>query len=189
MIVLPQAVWDRLLAFEGVYSNDQQDPGGMTLYGIARNRNPHWPGWIEVDSGMKNGLLDPSALEPLKKLARAFYAEKWTLLRCPEYTHQTLAEYVFDSAVNTGARRAHYWLQTALNALNDGGRLWGDIPVDGLIGPRTLVAEARSGLSPRRDQVLFAVRVLRSGYYMNLIEHSPARWERFAAGWLKRAAS
>lgn len=34
---------------EGFYSNDPADPGGETLYGIARTRHPNWGGWETWD--------------------------------------------------------------------------------------------------------------------------------------------
>ena len=40
---------DIVFKAEGFYSNDIDDSGGETLYGIARNKNPKWLGWKIVD--------------------------------------------------------------------------------------------------------------------------------------------
>jgi len=34
---------------EGGYVNDPQDPGGETYKGVARSRNPKWPGWVDIE--------------------------------------------------------------------------------------------------------------------------------------------
>jgi lysozyme family protein len=191
-MTLPKEAWDKILEFEGRWSNDQNDPGGATFLGIARNRNPQWVGWAIVDESMKpGGHFLPNDLEitHLTDLARNFYAEKWEVLLFGRFVHQSLAVYVFDTAVNVGAARAIFMLQKALNALNDGGRLWSDVDADGVMGPKTLIAEARAAMSPRRDSVLFSMRVLRAGHYLRLCDDAPARWERYAWGWLRRAAS
>jgi len=187
---LPDDAWQKILDFEGRFSNDQNDPGGATFLGIARNRNPQWPGWHFVDLAMRDGLFLPNAdnMSALTRMAREFYAEKWELMQGPKFLNQQLAVYVFDSAVNVGARRAQQWLQVALNALNNGARLWKDVTVDGHIGPATLAAEEAAARSDRRGTVLFAVRVLRAGFYLNLVDASPTRWERYCAGWPRRAA-
>ena len=189
--MLPDDAWQKILDFEGRWSNDQNDPGGATFLGIARNRNPQWVGWPLVDHCMSDGLFVPSAdnMSALTRMAREFYAEKWDLMQGPKFLNQQLAVYVFDSAVNVGARRAQQWLQVALNALNNGARLWKDLTVDGFIGPETLTAEAIASTTDRRGTVLFAVRCLRAGFYLNLCDASPTRWERYANGWLRRAAA
>ncbi|RZK56482.1 MAG: hypothetical protein EOO59_09755, partial [Hymenobacter sp.] len=39
-----------LLANEGGYCHDLQDPGGETYRGIARASNPQWGGWPAIDA-------------------------------------------------------------------------------------------------------------------------------------------
>jgi len=38
-----------ILAHEGGYINDSDDPGGETYKGIARKMNPDWLGWHIID--------------------------------------------------------------------------------------------------------------------------------------------
>jgi len=39
------------------------DTGGMTYAGIARNKNPQWPGWALVDKKEFGGSLTPMVRE------------------------------------------------------------------------------------------------------------------------------
>lgn len=101
-----------ILEAEGVFSDDKQDPGGATWYGIARASHPlaPWP--------------------PTKEQAVAIYrAEYWNAHRCGEMPW-AWALCVFDAAVNQGARS----IGMAQAALGVG--------IDGMVGPATLRAMA-----------------------------------------------
>ena len=60
-----------VLAHEGGYVSDPQDPGGETLYGIARNDFPTWPGWASVDTYKRNAPDFRSAIMRDAKLLQA----------------------------------------------------------------------------------------------------------------------
>src|SRR3546814_1428417 len=51
-----------------------------------------------------------------------------------------VGEELFDTGVNMGPAVPSLWFQQALNALNNGARLYADIKEDGDIGPATLGA-------------------------------------------------
>ena len=42
---------------EKLYSNNPQDAGGETVWGIARNKHPEWGGWPIVDQLKNQGIL------------------------------------------------------------------------------------------------------------------------------------
>jgi lysozyme family protein len=52
--------------------------------------------------------------------------------------YERVAAEVFDTGVNMGPKQAIIFLQVALNVLNQQGKQYQDITVDGAIGPRTL---------------------------------------------------
>jgi lysozyme family protein len=113
-----EAAVELVLKHEGGYVNDPADPGGETNFGISKRSYPK---------------LD------IKKLSRAeaveIYRNDWWIRH--NYRHifnETLAAKVFDIAVNVGAARANRWLQGAAGALGS------DIMIDGVVGPKTLMA-------------------------------------------------
>jgi lysozyme family protein len=101
-------------------SNDPDDRGGYTRYGIAQK---FWP---EVD--VKN--LDEEG-------AKNFYRTRfWDALQLDKLNDPRVAIKVFDTAVNMGNQWGGKMLQMALNDYNDAYGL----TVDGRIGPRTIEA-------------------------------------------------
>jgi len=94
---------------EGEHSNDPNDKGGDTWYGISRVANPDMP-W-----------------PPTREQAIARYRERyWDACRCDELP-PIIAVAVFDAAVQHGPRDAVMFLQRTVHAR-----------LDGKIGPETL---------------------------------------------------
>lgn len=103
-----------VLKAEGAESNDPQDPGGLTRYGIAQRVHP------DVDVAH---LTERAAVD----LYRARYWEAYRLERLPP----AIAVAVFDGVVQHGA--------TAIRILQH----MAGVQVDGFIGPVTLAAVYR----------------------------------------------
>jgi len=151
----------RLLAHEGGYVNDPDDPGGETKYGISRRSYP--------DLDIRNLT---------KAEAEAIYRRDWwNRYQFGAYPDGRVAAKIFDLAVNMGARYAHLILQRALRAA---GRP--EIIDDGIIGAKTMTAmRAVNG-----DVLLAAIRSEAAGRYRLLAELKPVR-KRYLKGWLARA--
>ena len=105
-----------VLANEGGYSNDPNDPGGETNFGISKRQFP------EVD--IKN-------LTPISAtmLYRKYFWEPYNL---GALTSQSVANKVFDLVVNIGTVPAVRLLQQSLAYF-----LAGPIVADGKLGPQT----------------------------------------------------
>jgi lysozyme family protein len=101
---------------EGFYDTIEGDSGGETLWGIARNKNPHWDGWAIVDK-YKGGKNFPAVLKTiplLAKLRQEFYKKDfWNRLRGDEILDQEIASKAYDTAVNVGVPPAVRFLQEA----------------------------------------------------------------------------
>jgi lysozyme family protein len=96
------------------------DTGGMTYAGIARNKNPNWPGWTLLDHNENSPLLTG--------MVRNFYkVEFWDRIRGDDIANQTVAENIFNFSVNTGLSVAIKLAQLIV----------GTTP-DGAIGPKTI---------------------------------------------------
>jgi lysozyme family protein len=92
-----EPAFEKMLADEGGYLLHEVpgDTGGMTYAGIARNKNPQWPGWALVDKKEFGGSLTP--------MVREFYrVEFWDKMRGNEISNQDVANTIFNFGVNAG---------------------------------------------------------------------------------------
>lgn len=96
--------------WEGFYSNNKNDPGGETLYGISRVTGAHFPEfWKLVDEFKRNqtpSLRFPENMRGNQTLLGMLppYYEKnyWRPLRLDEIINQGIANQVYDISVNKG---------------------------------------------------------------------------------------
>lgn len=95
--------FDRLLGHEGRYSNDPDDPGGETNWGISKRSYP---------------ALDIKNLT--REQAKQIYLNDFWTAGQMEQFHPAIAFQVFDAAVNHGIRRACKLLQQASGTVQDG---------------------------------------------------------------------
>ena len=147
-----------LIGHEGGYSNDPNDPGGETNFGISKRAYPH------VD--IKNLTLNE---------ARAIYhRDYWVKALCPIFP-DPLRFQLFDTAVNSGPRQAVVLLQRALGVKDDG-----------VAGPMTMkaVAEVKSVAALA---VLFIAQRLRFMAGLDGWEHFGKGWARRIATNLEEA--
>ena len=105
---------DHVLREEGGYSNDPDDDGGETKYGISKSAHP------EVDIASLS----------LDQAAAIYRRDYWDRCRCEEMP-RGLDLALFDAAVNQGAVAAIRMLQEAVG-----------VTPDGVLGPRTMMAVA-----------------------------------------------
>lgn len=167
---------DQVIDREGGYSDHPADRGGKTCCGITEA------------TARANGYMSPMRDLPRDTAARIYRRIYW---QQPGYDRvaplaPNIAAELFDTAVNMGPGVATGFLQRALNALNRGAVDYPDLPIDSLIGDRTLAAlGAFLKLRGRRGEtvLLKAMEALQGERYLSLAEHRPAN-EAFLYGWL-----
>ena len=127
-----------VLDLEGVPTNDPNDSGGLTKFGVSQAAFPD----INVAGLTMAGAKD------------IYRSRFWAPLKCDELPGP-LALVVFDSSVNQGVGAAAKMLQESLRT-----------PVDGVIGPETLAAAKVSGretvlkfTAKRLERYNYAVKV------------------------------
>lgn len=172
---------DRVIRAEGSeYTNDPNDSGGPTKYGITLSTLARY-------RGKTVSAADVSALTEAE--ARAIYKAKY--VEWPGFTpilaiSPLVAEEVIDTGVNAGPARATEMLQRCLNALNRQERDYSDVKVDGDCGPATVEA-LRKYLTLRKSEgaivLLRALNALQGEFYISLAERRP-KDETFLFGWL-----
>ena len=96
-------VFDRLMGHEGGYSNDPQDPGGETNWGISKRSYPN----VDIKNLTRLG-------------AKVIYwSDFWRPIH-GDKLHDGVAFQVFDFAVNSGISTAIRALQRAIDVADDG---------------------------------------------------------------------
>jgi lysozyme family protein len=163
---------------EGGYVNHPADRGGPTCWGIT----------LEV--ARRHGYTGDMRSLPRQTAAQIYAADYWHSLKLDDVAamNQDLATVLFDFGVNSGPGRAARKLQRQLNVLNDRGRLYADIVVDGAFGPATL--RALKGFAAARgaaglEVLTHTVNAERIVFCRQLAERNESQ-EAFTYGWFRR---
>jgi lysozyme family protein len=172
---LKHEIITEILRVEGGYVNDPADSGGETNFGITVS--------VARSCGYPGAMRDMS-----RDVAYDIYAMRyWDAVRADDLmtVSRRIAGEVVDTGVNVGVHRAGTFLQRVLNVLNDRGRLYEDIGVDGHIGSKTIAA-LRACVALRGVNVVhLALNCLQGAYYIELAERRE-KDERFIRGWLEQ---
>ena len=183
-----------LRPLEGAYSNDPNDRGGETYKGIARKKQPAWPGWELIDaareySDFPDTLERPALREKLRPLVFAFYKEtQWDTFHGDLIESQAVAEELLEAGVNLGLVTAGQFLQRALNHYN-GRRLpvleYDQLEVDGAIGPKTRAVLVKAILLGYRSKILAMQNALQLGRYESITRNDGTQ-KVYSHGWGNR---
>lgn len=142
--------FDHLIGNEGGYSCDPADPGGETMWGISKRSYPN----VDIKALTRD---DAKAI-----YLRDFWSQSGAD-RLPAVGFD-----LFDTAVNSGAKRAIMTLQIAAGS-----------PVDGILGDHTFAA-ARA-----LDPVILAIRF--NAARLLFMSYLPG-WLNDGRGWARRVA-
>lgn len=172
---------NKLIGIEGGYSNNPNDPGGETIWGITIA--------VARAFGYTGAMKDMT-----KDQAKAIYlARFWTQPRFDlvAQLNEPIAAELFDTGVNMGTATSGKFLQRTLNVLNQQAKAFPDVSTDGAIGAMTLAA-LKSYLQQRgKDGEIVLLRMLnaqQSVRYMEIAEGRPTS-EDFEFGWQKERVS
>ena len=160
------AAFEKMIADEGGYvlHNVAGDTGGMTYAGIARNKNPNWPGWNLIDHDATSNPL-------LTGMVRNFYkVEFWDRIRGDEIANQVVAESVFNFGVNTGMGVAVKLAQLIVGATPDGA-----------VGDKTV--EKFSNVEPEAFKKAYALAKITR--YADICNKNRSQ-SKFLLGWIQR---
>jgi len=147
---------------EGELSDNPNDTGGVTKYGISKASYPQ---------------EDIKSLTPEK--AKSIYQKDFWSDLYEKIPSEKLAIKAFDLAVHAGPKQAQTILQRAINRVAPQET---KVAVDGKIGPQTL------GVLGTLDNnaVLEAFKEEQKSFYNRLIDSNPAK-KVFSKGWVTRA--
>jgi lysozyme family protein len=163
---------------EGDYSNEANDHGGETRFGITLQ--------TARDYGYQGDMHDL----PFSTAVAIYKQNYWDFnsLDTIDVISSHLSLELFNIGVNLAPSRAAAWLQRALNAFNKQGTIYRDIIADGVMGDQTIAAlngffayRGREGV----DKVLpRAIGCLQGEHYIAIAEHDPTQ-EDFTYGWIR----
>lgn len=176
-----QDIAEEIVAREGGFVNDPDDPGGATNFGVTI----HTMRRLGLDL-TRDGLIDTGDVRALsREQARDIFMEQYFdragIARLPE----ALQPSVFDMYVNSGANAVRI-LQRLLREMGQ------DVDVDGVIGPKTAAA-AQAVARAAPDLIVDAYGIARRNYYFRLADDRAAS-RKFArtraggkGGWIRRS--
>lgn len=176
-----RAIAEEIVAREGGYVNDPDDPGGATNHGVTihtmRGLGLDLDGDGDVDTQDVQALTQARAIE-------IFVDHYFHRIRI-DVLPQVLQASVFDMQVNSGANAVKI-LQRLLR------RMGQDIAIDGVIGPQTAAA-ARAAYQEAPGHIADAYGIARRNWYYALADRRPSS-RKYArsrnggkGGWITRA--
>ena len=176
-----QDIAKSIVAREGGFVNDPDDPGGATNFGVTI----HTLRRLGLDLN-KDGKVDLRDVQSVTRdqaieIFIEHYFDRPSISGLP----LALQPSVFDMYVNAGANAVKI-LQRLLRDMAF------DVAVDGVLGPQTLDATGRA-YAAAPAQMVDAYAVARRNYYFGLADQRPAsrKYARTRAGkkggWIKRA--
>lgn len=151
--------FQNLLKEEGGYSEDADDPGGATKYGISSRSYPH----LNISS---------LTLDQAKKI---YFKDFWSPLLLPQFKSHIIASEMLEQSVNMGSKRAVTQLQTCAVG---GGH---SIAIDGDMGKKTL--QAVNDMD--QHALLLCIKSQALSYYRDLSFRN-ASFKKYLKGWFQR---
>ena len=156
------AAFDEVIGLEGGYSNDPNDAGGETNWGIAKRWHP------EVD--IKN-LTKTEAKD-------IYWLKYWNPLKLALVINSSVTTEIFEQLINMGLYQAILHVQQSLNLLGLA------VSIDGNLGPQT--TKALNNLSAvKREAFLKCMNGYQFIKYLVIITNDKTQ-KKFFVGWLRR---
>lgn len=170
-----------IVAREGGFVNDPDDPGGATNFGVTIHTMRRLG--LDLTRDGRVTVEDVRALsrEQAVDIFIQHYFERPLIGKLPAPLHAS----VFDMYVNAGSNAVRI-LQQLLREIGI------NVTVDGVLGPQSIAAAAQA-MAAAPDHLVDAYAIARRNYYFRLADTRPAsrKYARTKAGgkggWIKRA--
>ncbi|SDZ30442.1 Predicted Peptidoglycan domain-containing protein [Jannaschia faecimaris] len=176
-----RAIAEEIVAREGGYVNDPDDPGGATNHGVTIHTMQGLG--LDLDGDGVVGTGDVRALT--RDRAVDIFVEHYFYRVRIDVLPEPLQATVFDMQVNSGSNAVRI-LQRLLR------RMGQNVAIDGRIGPKTAAA-ARAAVEEAPDHIVDAYGIARRNWYYALADGRPSsrkyarRRDGGKGGWITRA--
>ncbi|WP_343116974.1 holin-associated N-acetylmuramidase [Ostreiculturibacter nitratireducens] len=170
-----------IVAREGGYVNDPDDPGGATKYGVTIGTMRRLGLDLTGDGKVSEADVRRLSREQAEEIFVEHYFRRPRIAELPE----SIRPSVFDMYVNTGPNA----VRVLQRLLVDMGQ---DVVVDGVIGPQTIAA-AQAAAEAAPEHIADAYGIARRNYYYALADARPQsrkyarRRDGGKGGWITRA--
>ncbi|MGA9250973.1 MAG: holin-associated N-acetylmuramidase [Roseobacter sp.] len=172
---------EEIVAREGGFANDPDDPGGATNFGVTIHTMRRLG--LDLNRDGRVTVADVRALTRTHaiEIFEKHYFERPRISRLPDVLHAT----VFDMYVNAGANA----IKILQRLLRDMGHR---LTIDGALGPQTIGA-SQTAFMAAPDHLADAYGIARRNYYFRIADRRAAsrKYARTTAGgkggWIKRA--
>lgn len=161
-----EKAYEQMIINEGGYKlhNVSGDRGGQTYAGIARNFHPTWTGWSFIDN---NQMENPELTERVREFYRNNF---WNKIKGDEIKEQSIAETLFDFAVNAGTATAARLAQSVA-----------DTTPDGIVGSKTIEALNKF----KGEDFIIRYALAKVARYANIVNRDRSQ-QKFLLGWINR---
>ncbi|WP_334195272.1 holin-associated N-acetylmuramidase [Pararhodobacter sp.] len=176
-----QSLAEEIVAREGGFVNDPDDPGGATNFGVTIGTMRRLGLDLTGDGQVSEADVRALSREQAVAIFLEHYYRRPGIAALPE----VLQPSVFDMYVNAGGNAVRI-LQRLL------GEMGHDLAVDGVLGPQTIRA-AQAAFAAAPDHLADAYGIARRSYYYALADRRPAsrkyarRRDGGKGGWILRA--
>lgn len=170
-----------IVAREGGYVDDPDDPGGATKFGVTIHTMRRLGLDLDRDGDFDRADVKHLTRDMATDIFVTHYFERPLIAELPDAVHAT----VFDMYVNAGANAIKI-LQRLLSEMDQ------PCVVDGALGPNSIAA-ARAAYQEAPQHFADAYGIARRNYYFRIADRRPAsrKYARTRAGgkggWIKRA--
>ncbi len=177
----PQAIAREIVAREGGYVNDPDDPGGATKYGVTIHTMRRLGLDLDGDGDVDARDVQRISREQAEQIFLEYYFTRPQIDQLPAILQAS----VFDMYVNAGTHAVKI-LQRLINDMRV------TVSVDGVIGPQTIAA-AQMAAAAAPDHIADAYGIARRNYYYALADRRAAsrkyarRRDGGKGGWIRRA--
>ena len=163
-----------VLGHEGGFSNDKNDAGGATAFGISLRFMKDDD--IDIDG---DGDIDLSDVKALTKAEskEIYYHFFWIKNNYQFIENSQVAVKLFDMAVNMGAYQANKICKRAINDI-----LVDNMPVNGIMNEETIAT--LNEIHP--SAIIQQLRERQAEFYRSIVAKNP-KLKKFENGWLARA--
>ena len=163
-----------VLRHEGGLTNDKNDPGGITNWGISLRyiKQAH----IDPNGDGKEDSSDIIHLT-LTEADNIYYRQWFEKYHYGDIKDQAVMTDILDFSINAGAKQCHKIVQRAINNISKT-----KVPVNGVLGQST-IALMNSLDSINLHQ---SINYEQKKFYRDIVKHNP-HLQVFLKGWLKRA--
>ena len=162
-----------IIYLEGGYSDDPDDAGGKTKYGITER--------VAREYGY-TGAIEDLTQETANEIYTELYIKQPGFDRILDVS-AAVGHKLIDSGVNLGTMRVGRWFQELLNKYSREGKDYPKISIDGVVGYKTV--EAYKGLMRTRGSIKACELIIKGldGYqatwYLSLNKYA-----KYTVGWI-----